>query len=194
MKRILLSIAILLLCVSVAYAWTLGRLRVNGESQLLGPVIVRGYYHQRYNGTFRNAFTVDYTGSGNNIFDFQADGVSILTLTKAGALTLAGSFGTGVQTASLGVGATTFAATRNYVILTGDGGANTIATITGGVDGQVLTIEFVDGLITITDDDVDTANSIDLAGTGVDFTGADDNTLTISFNGTSWKQTGRSIN
>ena len=100
----------------------------------------------------------------------------------------------GVQSTTLGAAATTLAITKNYVILTGDGGANTLATITGGGTPHRLVIEFVDGLVTITDDDTHGGDSIDLQGTGVDFTGADDSTLTISYNGTSWYEIGRSIN
>jgi hypothetical protein len=47
-----------------------------------------------YNGTTNDAFQLNYTGSGNNIFDFQADSASILTLDKAGTLTLVGALAT----------------------------------------------------------------------------------------------------
>lgn len=91
MKRlVLLSIAILVLYANTAGAWTLGNLRVNNETQLLGATIVRGYFNQKYNGTTNDALYVDYTGSGNYIFNFLADTVSVMYLTKAGALTLAG--------------------------------------------------------------------------------------------------------
>lgn len=50
---------------------------------------------------------------------------------------------------TLGAGATTFAVTTNYLVLTGDGGGNTIATITGGVAGDRVLIEFADSNVTI---------------------------------------------
>ena len=55
--------------------------------------------------------------------------------------------------------------------------ANTIATITGGVNGQHLTLIFVDGLVTITDDNTHGANSVDLSA----FTSADDTVYFSSF-------------
>jgi hypothetical protein len=98
------------------------------------------------------------------------------------------------NTTTLGVGVTTFAITSNLVTLTGDGGGNTVATITGGLDGQLLTIIFVDGNITITDTDAHTANTVDLAGTATDLTSADDTTLQVVYDGTSWYETSRSVN
>lgn len=95
---------------------------------------------------------------------------------------------------TLGVGATTFAVTGEAMIITGDAGTNTIATITGGAIGQKLVLIFVDGNVTITDTDAHTANTVDLAGTATNFTSADDKTLTLIFDGTSWYETNRSVN
>lgn len=92
---------------------------------------------------------------------------------------------------TLGVAATTFAATTSFVVLTGDAGTNTISTITGGVEGQTLTILFVDALVTITDTDAHTADTVDLSAA---FTSADDTTLTLIYDGTSWYETSRSVN
>ena len=78
--------------------------------------------------------------------------------------------------------------------LTGDGGGNTVATITGGQDGQLLTIIFVDALVTITDTDAHGADTVDLAGAATDLTSADDTTLQLVYDGTSWYETGRSVN
>lgn len=94
MKRVILfSIVILVLCAGVADAWMMNKLRVNSETQLLGATIIRGFYNQIYAGTTRDALYVDYTGSGNYIFNFLADGASVMNLTKAGVLTFTGSFG-----------------------------------------------------------------------------------------------------
>jgi hypothetical protein len=95
---------------------------------------------------------------------------------------------------TLGVGVTTIAAVGEVMVITGDGGANTVATITGGETGQKLTLFFVDGFVTITDTDAHTANTVDLAGNATDLVSADDTTLTIMFDGTSWYEIGRSVN
>lgn len=91
----------------------------------------------------------------------------------------------------LGAAATTFARSRGYHRITGDAGTNTLATITGGVLGQTLFLEFVDGLVTITDDNTHAANSIDLSAA---FTSADDTILMLLFDGTSWYEVSRSVN
>jgi len=96
------------------------------------------------------------------------------------------------QTITLGNGAVTFAVTSNVVTVTGDGGANVIATITGAEVG-LYTFIFVDGLVTISNDDGHGANTIDLEAAG-DFTSADDSTLQLIFDGTSWYQTGEVVN
>lgn len=92
----------------------------------------------------------------------------------------------------LGVGVTTFAISSNYEIVTGDGGGNVIATITGGIAGQQLTLEFVDALVTITDNDAHAADSCDLS--GVLAPAADDLILILSHNGTCWMEVSRSAN
>jgi len=95
------------------------------------------------------------------------------------------------QYTTLGAAATTFAITGEYIELTGDVGTNTIATITGGVPGQLIILEFVDALITITDDNTHVADSVDLSAA---FTGADDTILILVYNGTSWYEVSRSVN
>jgi len=92
---------------------------------------------------------------------------------------------------TLGVAAATWAATSNFQTMTGDGGGNTVTTITGGQAGQVLTLLFVDGNITITDDNAHTADTVDLSAA---FVGADDTTLTLLSDGTSWYELSRSVN
>jgi len=77
------------------------------------------------------------------------------------------------------------------VTVTGDAGGNTIATITGGVAGQLVTLIFVDALVTISDDNTHAANSVDLSAA---FTSADDTTLQLAFDGTSWYEVSRSVN
>jgi len=99
--------------------------------------------------------------------------------------------GHGNTAVALGAAAVTFSADTNFVTVTGDGGANTIATITSGTVGEKLTLLFVDGLVTVTDDNSHAANSVDLSAA---FTSADDTTLELIFDGTSWYEVSRSTN
>jgi hypothetical protein len=92
---------------------------------------------------------------------------------------------------TLGAAATTFAVTGEVMVVTGDVGTNTVATITGGLTGQELTLIFVDGLVTITDTDAHGANTVDLSAA---FTSADDTVLKLIFDGTSWYEVSRSVN
>lgn len=94
---------------------------------------------------------------------------------------------------TLGVGATTFAADSNVVELDCDGFGNNISTITGGVSGQILILIFEDGNCTIVDDDNNGANATNLNGSG-NYTAADDDTLTLVYDGTSWYELSRSVN
>lgn len=98
------------------------------------------------------------------------------------------------STVTLGAAATALAVHSGILTVTGDGGGNTIATITGGVAGQHLTLLFVDGLVTITDTDAHTADTVDLAGAATDFTSADDTVLQLVFDGNSWYEVSRSVN
>ena len=95
------------------------------------------------------------------------------------------------ESITLGAAVTTFVIARDFVVLTGDAGANTIATITGGLDGQILRLLFVDALVTITDANTHAANTVDL---GAAFTSADDTVLLLMFDGTSWYEVSRSVN
>lgn len=92
---------------------------------------------------------------------------------------------------SLGPAATSFAATRNFQTIAGDGGGNTIATITAAPTGMKVTLLFVDALVTVTDDNTHAADSVDLSAA---FTSTDDATLSILYDGTSWYETSRSVN
>lgn len=106
-------------------------------------------------------------------------------------LNAVGSMGWVPGTLTLGVGVTTFAVNSNVMMITGDGGGNTLATITGAEDGALLTLIFVDGNITITDDNTHGADSIDLSAA---FTSADDTVLQLVYDGTSFYEISRSTN
>ena len=87
--------------------------------------------------------------------------------------------------------ATTLSATNNLMIIHGNKGGNTITTITGAMNGQILILIFVDTYVTITDDNDHAANSVDLSAA---FTSADDTVLQLVFDGISWYEVSRSPN
>jgi hypothetical protein len=95
------------------------------------------------------------------------------------------------QAITLAAAVTTFAVTGAFAVVTGDAGANTIATITGGRTGQRLALLFVDALVTVTDDNTHAANSVDLSAA---FVSVADITLELIHNGTSWYELSRSVN
>jgi len=134
------------------------------------------------------------TASATNAFQFGVGTNSTADSLQVGNDFVAkanGQHGGANDNLTLGAAATTFAATSTVMTITGDAGANTIATITGGVDGQLLTLIFVDANVTITDDNTHATNSVDLSAS---FTSADDTVLQLVFDGTSWYETARSAN
>ncbi|MFA5128555.1 MAG: hypothetical protein WC445_01160 [Patescibacteria group bacterium] len=102
-----------------------------------------------------------------------------------------GAFGSVLGAATIANAATTFAAQGNVMTVTGDAGGNTVATITAGVVGQRLTMKFVDALVTITDTDAATANTVNLSAA---FTSTANDTMTIVFDGNKWFEVSRAIN
>ena len=133
-----------------------------------------------------------FRGFGFSALRFSIDGITGITSILSGLIVTGGFLSGGIQTITLPAAATTFIATTNMVILTGDGGANTLATITGAPAGTTLKILCTDGLVTITDDNTHAADSVDLSAA---FTCADDTTLTLSnYDGVSWYEDSRSIN
>jgi hypothetical protein len=132
-----------------------------------------------------NQIVIGYlaAGNGGNTATLGNDSIT--------ATYLKGNVASAAKTLTLGAGATAFAVTSNVMTITGDGGGNTIATITGGLSGQRLTLIFVDALVTITDDNTHAANSVDLSAA---FTSADDTVLELVFDGTSWYEVSRSVN
>ena len=133
--------------------------------------------------TFTSALTHSI---GNNL--------TVAGLTATSGVTATGGSFTGVlkntsYATTLGAAATTFALSSSTHVVTGHGGANTIATITGGSAGVVLTLLFVDALVTITDTDAATASTINLKAPFVSTAGG---SLQLIHNGTKWFEVGRS--
>lgn len=137
------------------------------------------------------AVDMDYGSADVTDHTFTSDGGTVIL---DGGVTATGIRATAQQTATLGAAATTFGVTSNVITLTGDGGGNTIATITGGVDGMLLTIICVDANITFTDTDAAAANKMDLPGVATDITSADDKVIQLVYDGTSWFCTSVSTN
>jgi len=156
-------------------------------------------------GTFAGALDVggniglgtNGIGNDNTVLTFAAGatgkGTFAGAVDVASDLTVAGRIGNDAQqTITLGVGVTTFAVTRNVIQVTGDGGGNTIVTITGAHVG-LYTFIFVDENVTISNNDAHGADTVDLDGIN-DFASADDKVLQIVYDGTSWYRVGESAN
>ncbi len=127
----------------------------------------------------------------NSFLGFNVDGVERMRAV-AGLVTVTGKLtSTATTPATLAASATTFAVTSNVATVTGDGGGNTVATITGGVSGMVLTLIFTDALITITDTAANTADTVNLSAA---FTSSAADTMTLVHNGTKWFEVARSVN
>ena len=144
--------------------------------------------------------TATITASANNAFQFAPGTNSTANSLQVGGggsgevgfrAVTQGMFASPNDTIVLANGVTTFAVTSNTMTIDGDPGGNTIATITGGLDGQLLTLIFVDTDVDITDDNTHAADTVDLSAA---FTSADDTVLQLVFDGTSWYEVSRSVN
>lgn len=134
------------------------------------------------------------TGAG---FEFSVNDTAEMTLSATvlnltGAnLTVTGQMATAVQSATMGAAATNFAVTRNVVKLVDDGDGSTLTTITGGLAGQLLTIIFDTAQIITVTDGTCTADAIMIAAA---YASTADDTLTIAYDGTCWREVSRSVN
>lgn len=90
---------------------------------------------------------------------------------------------------TIATGATTFSVASNYMVLTAAAGV-TIASITGGREGMILTLQFTDANVTITDTGTGAADTVNLDAA---FTSAANAILQLIFDGTSWREVGRGI-
>ena len=147
----------------------------------------------KISGIDPQGIVINQDGNASGDLRVSTDTVSDALFIDAGAEEAAWSIPLGHDNTAvaLGAAAVTFTASTNFVTVTGDGGTNTIATITSGIAGETLTLLFTDALVTITDDDSHGADSVDLSAA---LTGADDTTLTLLYDGTSWYELSRSVN
>jgi len=86
--------------------------------------------------------------------------------------------------------ATSFSVASDFMVLSAQAGV-TIARITGGREGQILTLQFSDANITITDDATSNADTINLSAA---FTSTANDTMQLLYDGTSWREISRSVN
>jgi len=93
-------------------------------------------------------------------------------------------------TFTIASGATSFAVASDYMVLTG-AAAVTIATIVGGKEGMILTLQFTDANITITDTGTAAADTVDLSAA---FTSTANDVLRLLYDGISWREVSRSAN
>jgi hypothetical protein len=130
-------------------------------------------------------------GDGADNVSIIAGGTEVIDA-LASSCTIRAPVSNPAQSTTLGAAATTLAITSDFVILTGDGGGNTLSTITGGVDGQRLTIAFVDGNVDINHGTG--SNNVALSGAANFTTIAADTVLTLVYDGTHWLEVTRSLN
>lgn len=137
--------------------------------------------------------SADDAGAGVNAAVYVGGGqrVTFLALDATNWVTSTAAAGIAKQSTTLAAAAATLAVYSDFVVLTGDGGGNTITTITGGVTGQTLVIQFVDANVDITHGTG--GNAIKLAGAANFTTAAADTMLTLVYTGTRWLETARSI-
>ena len=134
----------------------------------------------------------DSNGSAANKVTFDVSSGGDLTIAPSGSdISFTGRTASTPTSSTIAAAATTLAITRDVMTITGDAGGNTVATITGGLSGQILTLIFTDSLVTITDDATGNANTVNLSAA---FTSTSNDTLTLVFNGTSWREVARSVN
>jgi len=165
-----------------------GRFKSDGftSATSLEQCTIIGAFSKTLNVNDTNSITLGYLalGKGSNTAVIGNSSVTSLHL------------GTKVVSApaapvTLAAAATTFVVTAPLTILTGDGDGNTLATITGGYSGQNIVIKFVDAEVAVTDTDADTADTINLSAA---LTGADNTMLSLTYDGTKWFETSRSVN
>ena len=143
---------------------------------------------------FGQAVSDNIRATAANAFQFGQGTNAVTNSLQVGAgfsARATGQFGGANVPETLGVAATSFSSKSNLMTITGDGGGNTVATISGGFSGQELTLIFVDVLVTITDDPSGAANTVNLSAA---FTSAAGKVLKLVFNGTSWYEVSRSTN
>lgn len=142
-----------------------------------------------------NSSTITVDGTNDLVFVYDNDGNIVGTAAVVDLVTSGtAAEGSTPEEITLLAAATTFEVTAikdKTVLLTGDAGGNTIATITGLNPGDHLVIIFQDSNVTITDNPAGTADTINLSAA---FTSAANTTLMLVYDGTSLFEVSRSVN
>lgn len=183
MRTVLLTVAIGVALAAAPLAQTSnfsnidcsGTLTVDGASTLTGAVSL--------GSTLSTSSGVTVTAGGLTV---TAGGATV----TAGDVTISnGALVLDHDAQALAAAATDISVSGVSVItVTGDAGANTITTMSGGATGQVVTLVFVDALVTMTD-----GGTLKLNGAG-NFTSSADDTMTLVYTGTNWYEIARSVN
>ena len=144
---------------------------------------------------FGRALTADIEATAHNSWQFGEGSNTTAGCLQVGPggfqARVGGAIGARSSSITLGAAATTMAVTSSFHDVTGNATPATLATITGGFNGMRLVLLFADGNVTITDDNSHAADSVDLSAA---FTSADDTTLELIYDGTSWYELHRSAN
>jgi len=94
------------------------------------------------------------------------------------------------QAITIPTGATSFEVRGDVMLVTGAAAVN-IATISGGYEGQELTLVFTDGNITIVDNATGATNTINI---GAAFTSTANDVIKLIYSNRSWREVSRSVN
>src|SRR3990167_7261235 len=85
---------------------------------------------------------------------------------------------------------TSFNVASDYMVLSGDS-TLAITTIGGGREGQILTLQFSDSDISVTNDSSEALNTIN---TTAAFISSPNAVMQLLYDGTSWREVSRAIN
>ena len=153
--------------------------------------------YSRNNSTNAIYVNQDVSGADSSVVVLPNGNLGLATTSPSQKLHVVGNSlidglaSSGTQSTTLAAAATALAVTKSFIILDGDAGGNTLATITGGISGCEITIKFIDASVTITDDDTGTANTVNLSAA---FTSTANDVVGLIFDGTSWFESSRSVN
>ena len=156
----------------------------NDPTDTLATVILRGAKQDALNG-------ITTLGNAETVLKVQNSTTDLITVLGNGNTSFVGNIASTATSVTIAAAATTFAVASNVVNVTGDAGGNTVATITGGTNGQVLVLKFIDALVTITDTAATTANTVNLSAA---FTSTANDIMTLVFDGNKWFEMARSLN
>lgn len=135
-----------------------------------------------------NRITISSFGSVDVPGGFSANslwGDTYISCSAGDITAVDGAVSANNEAVTIVLGDTTFAVDSNCVTLTSDGVGNNVTTITGGINGQILTLIFVDALVVLIDDNNHGFDTLDLTG---NLNPAADTVLQLIFNGNNWFQ------